>query len=58
MVVRRDLVKLHLSNGTHSKPVTPQMGLQSTIFQLKPHNLSQHLMKLRFFLSQKEFSER
>ena len=52
MVVRRDL-----SNGTHSKPVTPQMGLEPTTFQLKPPNLSQDLMKLRFFKSQKEFNE-
>ena len=58
MVVRRDLVRLHLSNGTHSKPVTPQMGLEPTTFQLKPHNLSQDLIKLRFFKSQKEFNER
>ena len=30
----------------------PQMGLESTTFQLILHNSSQDLMKLKFFMSQ------
>ena len=51
MVARRDLVEKHLRDGTHSNPVAPQMGLEPSVFQLKLHNLSQGLMKLRFFMS-------